>query len=53
MRVLLTGGSSFTGYWFAAKLKAAGFEVGCTFAGHSLELRRCSCQARAKTRGNC
>lgn len=27
MRVLLTGGSSFTGYWFAAKLRAAGFEV--------------------------
>src|SRR4051812_35929589 len=27
MRVLLTGGSSFSGYWFAAKLRAAGFEV--------------------------
>jgi UDP-glucose 4-epimerase len=27
MRVLLTGASSFTGYWFANKLNAAGFEV--------------------------
>jgi len=27
MRVLLTGASSFSGYWFAAKLKAKGFEV--------------------------
>ena len=27
MRVLLTGASSFTGYWFANKLRAAGFEV--------------------------
>lgn len=27
MRVLLTGASSFTGYWFAAALKAAGHEV--------------------------
>jgi UDP-glucose 4-epimerase len=27
MRALLTGASSFTGYWFAAKLHAAGFEV--------------------------
>lgn len=27
MRVLLTGASSFSGYWFAAKLKAADFEV--------------------------
>ena len=27
MRVLLTGASSFSGYWFAAKLHAAGFDV--------------------------
>ena len=27
MRALLTGASSFTGYWFAAKLRAAGFTV--------------------------
>jgi UDP-glucose 4-epimerase len=27
MRALLTGASSFSGYWFAAKLNAAGFEV--------------------------
>ncbi|MDX8482943.1 NAD(P)-dependent oxidoreductase [Mesorhizobium sp. VK24D] len=27
MRALLTGASSFTGYWFAAKLAAAGFDV--------------------------
>ena len=27
MRALLTGASSFSGYWFAAKLRAAGFEV--------------------------
>jgi nucleoside-diphosphate-sugar epimerase len=27
MRALLTGASSFSGYWFAAKLYAAGFEV--------------------------
>jgi len=37
MQVLLTGASSFSGYWFAAKLKAAGFAVvaplrGSTFA---------------------
>jgi nucleoside-diphosphate-sugar epimerase len=27
MRALLTGASSFSGYWFAAKLQVAGFEV--------------------------
>jgi UDP-glucose 4-epimerase len=27
MRALLTGASSFSGYWFAAKLHAAGFDV--------------------------
>lgn len=27
MRVLLTGASSFSGYWFAAKLRCAGFSV--------------------------
>jgi UDP-glucose 4-epimerase len=27
MRALLTGASSFSGYWFAAKLRAAGFTV--------------------------
>jgi UDP-glucose 4-epimerase len=27
MRALLTGASSFSGYWFATKLRAAGFEI--------------------------
>ena len=27
MRILLTGGSSFTGFWFASSLRSAGFEV--------------------------
>jgi UDP-glucose 4-epimerase len=27
MRALLTGASSFSGYWFASKLRAAGFDV--------------------------
>ena len=33
MRALLTGASSFSGYWFAAKLKAAGFSVVATLRG--------------------
>jgi UDP-glucose 4-epimerase len=33
MRVLLTGASSFTGYWFALKLGAAGFEVTAPLRG--------------------
>lgn len=31
MRVLLTGASSFTGYWFARELARRGHEVCCTF----------------------
>jgi nucleoside-diphosphate-sugar epimerase len=27
MRILLTGASSFTGFWFASRLRAAGFDV--------------------------
>jgi UDP-glucose 4-epimerase len=33
MRVLLTGASSFTGYWFARELRQAGHEVVATFRG--------------------
>lgn len=33
MRVLLTGGSSFTGYWFAKALVEAGHELTCTLQG--------------------
>lgn len=35
MRILLTGASSFTGYWFARELEAAGHEVVATFRGTS------------------
>ena len=31
MRILFTGGSSFTGYWFIKELAAAGHEVTATF----------------------
>jgi nucleoside-diphosphate-sugar epimerase len=31
MRILLTGASSFTGYWFAQELVAAGHAVTATF----------------------
>jgi nucleoside-diphosphate-sugar epimerase len=31
MKILLTGGSSFTGYWFLRELRAAGHEVTATF----------------------
>lgn len=33
MRVLLTGASSFTGYWFARELSAAGHHVAASFRG--------------------
>src|SRR5262245_47675405 len=33
MRILLTGASSFTGYWFARELAGAGHEVIATFRG--------------------
>jgi UDP-glucose 4-epimerase len=33
MRILFTGGSSFTGYWFVKELTAAGQEVTATFQG--------------------
>lgn len=33
MRILLTGASSFTGFWFARQLSAAGHEVTATFTG--------------------
>src|SRR5215204_3684797 len=33
MRILLTGASSFTGYWFARELVAAGHQVVAAFRG--------------------
>ena len=33
MKILFTGGSSFTGYWFARQLAAAGHEVFAVFRG--------------------
>ena len=33
MKILLTGASSFTGYWFATQLVSAGHEVVATFQG--------------------
>ena len=33
MRILLTGGSSFTGSWFARELSDAGHHVAATFRG--------------------
>jgi nucleoside-diphosphate-sugar epimerase len=33
MKMLFTGGSSFTGYWFISELKKAGHEVVATFRG--------------------
>jgi UDP-glucose 4-epimerase len=33
MKILLTGASSFTGYWFACALSAAGHEVCCAVRG--------------------
>ncbi|HEY3782978.1 MAG TPA: NAD(P)-dependent oxidoreductase [Fimbriimonadaceae bacterium] len=35
MKILLTGASSFTGFWFAKKLAEAGHEVVCTFTQSS------------------
>lgn len=35
MRILFTGGSSFTGFWFASELAAAGHDVGATFTRHA------------------
>jgi UDP-glucose 4-epimerase len=37
MKVLLTGASSFTGYWFARELSAAGHEVTATFRKSATE----------------
>ena len=36
MRIVFTGGSSFTGYWFIKELAAAGHEVIATFQ-HQLD----------------
>src|SRR4051794_26310791 len=36
MRILLTGASSFTGYWFVRELVAAGHELVATFRGDGL-----------------
>ena len=40
MRALLTGASSFSGYWFAAKLQAAGFTVVAPLRGTACGLHR-------------
>ena len=37
MKILFTGSSSFTGYWFIAELAAAGHEVVATFRRQSDE----------------
>lgn len=37
MKILFTGASSFTGYWFAKALAEAGHEVTCTFTAESLD----------------
>lgn len=36
MKILLTGGSSFTGYWFAQELKSQGHQVICTLTRSEL-----------------
>lgn len=36
MKILLTGGSSFTGYWFAQELKGQGHQVICTLTRSEL-----------------
>ena len=48
MRALLTGASSFTGYWFAAKLRAAGFSVVAPLRGSREDLYRLARRACAK-----
>lgn len=40
MKILLTGGSSLTGYWFAEELKAQGHDVLCTLTRVSVEAYR-------------
>ena len=37
MKILITGGSSFTGYWFIRELAAAGHEVFATFTRSGAE----------------
>ncbi len=37
MRVLFTGASSFTGFWFVQELRRAGHEVICIFQGDSVD----------------
>ncbi|MFN4123401.1 MAG: NAD-dependent epimerase/dehydratase family protein [Flavobacteriales bacterium] len=37
MKILFTGASSFTGFWFAKKLVEAGHEVHCTFTASSID----------------
>jgi UDP-glucose 4-epimerase len=37
MRILFTGGSSFTGYWFVKELAAAGHEVVVAFRGQATD----------------
>ena len=37
MKILFTGASSFTGYWFVRELVASGHEVWATFTGTSLD----------------
>lgn len=37
MKILITGGSSFTGYWFIRELAAAGHEICATFTKSSVD----------------
>src|ERR1700688_5017521 len=52
MKVLFTGGSSFTGYWFAKQLAAAGYDVVVLFRRQPHEysdaLRRSRVEALAQ-----
>lgn len=53
MKILLTGASSFTGYWFATKLAVAGHEVVCALRGENKsgsDLRR---ERLRRLSGNC
>ena len=40
MKILFTGGSSFTGYWFVRELAAAGHDVTAVFRGKPARLPR-------------
>src|SRR5437868_2076759 len=48
MKILFTGGSSFTGYWFIAELARAGHEIVATFRRRADEYSDAVRQQRAK-----